>query len=199
MTQLGQSKVYRKQGSTELTIDAGGYLNAASGKVLMPGVLARGYSTLVPYAAKTTATASGLVVTFTTGTQPSLKTFEIASGPIVFTWVSGAGNDNPLLMAPWRVPEDLSTADPLRVYYNAKNTSGATHDCAILVRANGTATANVGTTGPLTTNPVTRYISVASGSVPASGTINVAFRPTSNASGGVSLYSMGISYAKKTS
>lgn len=198
MTQSGQAKVYRKQGATEQVIDAGGYLNIASGKVRFPGNLARGYDSLVPVAAKTTATASGVITNFTTGTQPSIRTAEIASGSLIYGWSTAAGNDNPLYCAPWRVPNDLSTADPIRIHYKMRTSGAATNGVAFIARANA-ATADIGATAVLSSSPAEAYIEIASGSVPATGCINLTIKPNTHATGNVALYSIGVSYGRKTS
>lgn len=215
-TQEPHSKIYKTQGATalvvssgaqiqitsggEINLGAGASANFTSGRVKMPGNLARGYSALVAVAAKTTATASGLITSFTTGTQPSLRTFEQASGALVFRWTSAAGLANPLYYAPWRVPDDLSTAEILKLHYTARASgNAATNQLNFVVRA-GTATADIGTTGPVdySATHAERTISIASGSVPASGLVNVTVFPTA-ASGTVSLFGLGISYGKKTS
>lgn len=199
MTQSGQAKVYRKQGATEMTIDSGGYLNAASGKVKMPPNLARGYANLSPLGYKATATASGIVTAMTSGTTAlvGLVNNGIATGAPAYRW--STNNGARLYFAPWRIPDDLSTADVLKVHYNAENVSGATYDCNVTVHGGGTATANLGTTGALSSTPVERSISIASGSIPASGLLAVAWAPTSGATSAVYLYAAGISYGKKTS
>lgn len=191
------------QGATALQVDAngsivftGGGINLTSGTVTLPGNLARGYIPLVARAAKTTATASGVVTALTTGTQPSLKTFEVTSGALVYAWATA--NVNPLIFEPVRVPDDLSTAGPMRIHYTAENGSAATDDINFQVRV-GTATANIGATAALSTTPVERSISIASGSVPSTGLINVTVFPGTHATGVVSLFAAGISYQKKTS
>ncbi len=215
-TQEPHSPIYKTQGATALVFSSGAELqvtsgaeinlgigataNFTSGVVKMPGNLARGYDSLVARAAKTTATASGVITGFTTGTQPFLRTFEQASGALVYGWTSAAGMGNPLYYEPWRIPNDLSTADPLRLHYTARASgNAATNQLNFAIRA-GTATADLGTTGPVdySATHAERTISVASGSVPASGILNVSVFPTA-ASGTVRLFGLGISYGKKTS
>lgn len=199
MTQSGQAKVYAKQGATEFTIDAGGRLNAASGEIVFPGALARGYDALTAIGAKTTATSSGIsAITGASGTTALVGMVNVGvSGPVGYRWATNNGFR--LYFAPWRVPNDLSTADPLYVIYTGENTSGATRDCNVIIHGGVTATANLGTTGALTSTPIERTITVASGSIPSSGSMTVAWAPTSGATGAVYLYGVGISYAKKTS
>ena len=191
-----QTAVYRDQGGATLHVSTGGMLNLSSGRVTFPGNLARGYIPLVPRGVKTTATASGIVTAWTTAVGPSFKTFEVASGIAVYNWATA--NVNPLIFENVRVPDDLSTAGALNLVYTAESASGATNDITFQIRS-GTATGNLGATGALSTTPVERTISVASGSVPASGLIGVSVFPGTHATGTVSLYAAGLSYAKRTS
>ncbi len=206
MTQEGQSKVYKTQGATGLIVASGGTVNfnggaldLTSGRVSMPANLARGYASLTPIGYKATATASGIVTAMTSGTTAlvGLVNNGIATGAPAYRW--STNNGARLYFAPWRIPNDLSTASPLYVLYNAENVSGATYDCKVTVHGGGTATADLGTTGALSSTPIERSISVASGSIPATGLLAVAWAPTSGATSAVYLYAAGISYAKKTS
>lgn len=217
----GQAKVYFPQGATEMVVASGGRVTLEAGSTLsavgvvnmtptagtinlsaavltLPANLGRGYIPLVARGVKTTATASGIVTAWTTAVQPNLKTFEVASGVPVYTWTSAAGNANPLIFEPVRIPDDFSTGGPLRVVYTGRTSGAATNDINVIIRS-GTATANLGATGALSSTPTERTISVASGSLTASGWIGVTIFPSAHATGSVALYNQGISYQRKTS
>ena len=173
------------------------YVEQGGNAVHLPGALGKGYANLSPLGAKTTATASGLVTDLTTATIPRLGTLGVASGGISYEWASaGAGF---LYFEPWRIPSDLSTADGLSIHYLAECASGATRQCDIKAFAAGGSTANLGTTAALSSTPSERTLTIASGSVPATGWLSIAWGPTSNATGSVYLYGVGLSYTKKTS
>ncbi len=209
----GQTRIYKEQfgpasnarevfaSGARLLIEAGASftmnapMDLSAGQVTMPGNLARGYAPLVARGVKTTATASGIVTAWTTAIVPKLTHVDVTGGPIGYTWATA--NVNQLFFEPWRIPDDLSTAVPMRVHYNAESASGATNDIAI--RIHGNSTVNLGATGALTTTPTERAISVASGSVPTSGVVYVSAFPGTHATGTVTLFSVGISYGKKTS
>ena len=192
----GQTPIHMDQGGSSMHIDASGHLDISSGRVTFPTNLARGYIPLVPAGTKTTATASGIVSLLTSGLAPSMKTFEVTSGVLAIQWATA--NVNPVVFQNVRVPDDLSTAVPLRLLFTAENASAATDDLNWQIRA-GTATANLGATVALSTTPIERTVSVASGSVPSSGFIVVAVFPGTHATGVVSLFTAGLSYGKKTS
>jgi len=184
------------QGGATFHVDASGHLNIASGRVTFPPNLARGYIPLSVAGVKTTATASGIVTAWTTAVQPKLLTHEVTSGVTKYEWATA--NVAPLIYKNLRLPDDMSTAGPLRLVYTAESVSGATNDINWQIRA-GTATANLGATAALSSTPIERTVAVASGSVPASGFIGVTVFPGAHATGAVSLYAAGISYAKRTS
>lgn len=201
----GQTGIFREQhGAKETTMQVdsssvlrgGGIFDFSSGTVRMPGNLGRGYIPLVPAGTKTTATASGIVSLLTSGLAPSMKTFEVTSGVLAIQWATA--NVNPVVFQNVRVPDDLSTAVPLRLLFTAENASAATDDLNWQIRA-GTATANLGATVALSTTPIERTVSVASGSVPSSGFIGVTVFPGTHATGTVSLYTAGLSYGLKSS
>lgn len=211
-TQEPHSKVYKTQGASAIVVSSGGEIqitsggeislgagasaNFTSGTVALPGNLRRGYDTLIVKGAKTTATASGVVTAFTTAVHPKLKTFEVASGALLYEWATG--HVEPLLYEPWRIPDDFSTGDGLYVHFTGESVSGATNDLNIAVRS-GTATADLGTTAALTSTPSEQYIEVGATALPASGLLNVSIFPSAHATGAISLFSAGISYYRSSS
>ena len=165
----GQARIYKEQygnasnqrevfaSGARLLMEAGssftmqGAADLSGGQVTFPTNLARGYIPLVPAGTKTTATASGIVSLLTSGLAPSMKTFEVTSGVLAIQWATA--NVNPVVFQNVRVPDDLSTAVPLRLLFTAENASAATDDLNWQIRA-GTATANLGATVALSTTPI---------------------------------------------
>lgn len=175
------------------------YVEQGGNAVHLPGSLGRGYLALSAIGAKTTATASGIsAITGASGTTALVGMTNVGvSGPVGYRWATNNGFR--LYFAPVRIPDDFATADPVYVHYTGENTSGATRDCKVIVHAGVTATADLGSSGALSSTPQERTITLSTGSIPASGYLSVAWAPTSGASGSVSLYGIGISYGKKTS
>lgn len=231
MTQRGQSRIYTEpqRGSSnrqttmvyasgaQVNVEAGaswqfdGQLNAASGRITLPGVLGRGFLNfdLGGGFAKTTATASGLVSPLATGVQPSLKTFETTDNrwQSRLRWTTAAGATNVFVLPPIRIPNDLSTAGGLKVHLNGERSSAQATDGgsgAVQVRvyanvASTTGNTNIGTTHELTSAPGESTADIASGSVPASGLLTVVLVPNGHSSTPIDLYGGGFSYQKKTS
>jgi len=192
MTQFGQAKVYSKQGSTELTIDAGGYLNAASGKVTMPGVLGKGYIDL-PLAAALEAASADSINALTSGTNPSISRINAGTDPKgQIYWSSNADKVQWDIM----LPHDLSTAGGmiLNLYGEASGTAN-TWGVGIFF---GVGDADAGTTGPLTSTPANCSIAISSANIIANAPMTVLVGPTS-ASGLVRLYGARLVYSKASS
>lgn len=175
------------------------YVLQGGNAVHLPGSLGRGYLALAAIGAKTTATSSGIsAITGASGTTALIGMINSGvSGPVGYRWATNNGFR--LYFAPVRIPDDFATADPVYVHYTAENSSGSTREANVIVHAGVTATANLGTTGALSSTPQERTVTLSTGSIPASGYLSVAWAPTSGATGTVSLYGAGISYGKKTS
>lgn len=212
MAASGQSRIYREHSppgpttgmvfasGSRLLFEAGALLDASAGRVQLPGVLGQGYDSLRIAGVKATATASGITQALTTGTNPRAETFEVASGAVRYSWTTAAGNTNPLLYEPWHVPGDLATAAGLTIRMVASGaTANATNSLTVRAR-NGTATAAIDTTFALAGGAAEITGTIASGSVPATGVLNFTVIPeNAHASGNISLYSLGVSYTKRTS
>lgn len=206
--EFGQSRVYRRQGATEITVasggrvvvEAGGQIDASAGAMTLPGSLGRGYIPLVPIGVKTTATASGIVPITATSVNPKLTNPDITSGYLGWEWSTAAGNINDLYFAPIRVPSDLATAGGLSVHVVASGAAAnATNALNVRMRA-GTATAAILTTHVLAAAPVETTAVIASGSVPATGFMSFSAAPeNAHASGNVRLLAAGLSYQRRTS
>ncbi len=187
-------KVYRKQGATEMTIDAGGYLNAASGKVTLPGTLMQGCINLPLGDAMEVSSADSLNA-LTSGTVPLIGRINAGTDPKGrISWTSNA---DPIQ---WDVmpPPDMSTVDGLTLGLYGEISSGAVNGWVADVRF-GVGDANAGATaGPITSSPSLMTIAVASGNVIANTPFAVILSLAS-ATGTVSLYGARVVYTKKTS
>ncbi len=188
------SGVYSKQGATEYTVDAGGYLNAASGKVQLPGVLGKGYIDLPLQRAMEVSSADSLNA-LTSGTAPYIARINAGTDPKArIAWTSNA---DPVQ---WDVmlPGDLSTAGGMVLGLYGEISSGAVNGWVADVRF-GVGDADAGSTkGPITSAPALYSIPIASGDVIANAPMSVAVG-LATASGTVSLYGARLEYTKKTS
>src|SRR5512146_1645649 len=139
MTQSGQAKVYVEQGATEQVIDAGGYLNAASGKVTLPGVLMKGYINLALGDAMEVSSADSLNA-MTSGTVPLIGRINAGTDPKGrLQWTSNADSVQWDLM----LPGDLSTAGGMTLDIYGEIASGAVNGWVADVRF-GVGDANAG-------------------------------------------------------
>lgn len=226
--EFGQSRVYRRQGATDLTVASGGritieqgglldasgqiniganatmtmnaLLNASLGAIALPGALRRGYIPLVPVGVKTTATASGIVPITATSVNPKLTNPDITSGYLGWEWSTAAGNANPLYFAPVRIPDDFDTASGFSIHVVASGAvANATNALNMSLRV-GTATAALLSTAVLGAAPVEVTMAVATGALAATGFMSLSAYPeNAHASGNVRLLSAGLSYRRRTS
>jgi hypothetical protein len=209
--------VYRKQGATEMVIDTGGTLNAASGKVNLPPNLKRGFVPLNLFGARALASgetynsfqvsATGAALPtgsvgglLAAGTVPFLGAFSTAAKAAVVQWASGSVQA--IAFPPIPVPPDFSSAGGLSIHAIAERTSDNASDNVLDFRfwANTNAS-NKGTTGAtMTTTPAEYSAAVSSAEAGAHpGSWNVHIVPGTHTNNAVRLFNAWIEYTRVTS
>lgn len=216
--EFGQSRVYRRQGATEITVasggrvvveaggridvsgqivmQAGGVFDASAGAITLPGVLREGVIDLRLGDAWEVSSADSLNP-LTSGTNPSIGRVNAGTDPKGrIAWTSAAGGADKIQ---WDVhlPTDLSTAFPLRLQLYGEVASGAVNgwDADVFF---GVGDADAGSTVALTSSPANSTISIASGDIIANTPVAIAVGPVS-ATGTVTLYGARLVYTKRTS
>lgn len=217
MTQTGQSKVYRTQGSTGLVIGEGGSLNAASGKVTLPGSLAKGYIDLSPYilgarqmasaenlisgTSAETAFWGGMLVKGATAGTPALDLTASGDQSAYLNWASAIVVA--IKLAPIMMPGDMSTAGGLTVgLFGESVGTGTASDAksALDIRCwMDIGDTEMGSTHPdFTSTPSLKTIALTSGNV-STGILNITLVPEAHAGRAIRLYGGRVDYTKKTS
>jgi hypothetical protein len=206
MTQSGQAKVYVKQGATEQVIDAGGYFNAASGAVLMPGSLAKGYIDLGPYIFQARKMASGETLTTASGSviDPDVGSVALTSTgdqSLYVGWASAAVNG--IKLPPIAMPGDMSTAGGVTIGLYGETVGSAsaadTKDALDIRCWMDVGDTEMGSTHPdFTSTPALRTITLTSANV-STGILNITLVPEAHAARAIRLYGGRIGYTKKTS
>lgn len=175
-----QPKVYRKHGATELTIDAGGRLNAASGSVVFPTNLQRGFIPLLLTDARALSSAEntlGIVVSATAAatvalpsaggllhafSTPRLEMISTVSNQnMVLNWTSGV-----VTQINWTLPAppDYDGATGISMHIVAEKASGGATDNKFDMRAWGIGTTDLGSTqsATLTSTPTEYSVDISS-------------------------------------
>lgn len=207
--------VYRKQGATELTIDSGGLLNAASGKINLPPNLRRGFIPLDLLSARILssgeaffnfqvsatmvepASGGGLL---TAGSIPNLAMFTTAAQAAFINWASGQAQA--VRFSPVPIPPDWDSATAFTIHAMAERTSDNASNNVIDMRLwNSTNATEMGTTGAtLTTTPGEISVSVGSTAGAAHpGFLNISFVPGTHTNNAVRVFGAWVEYNRLTS
>lgn len=223
-TYEGQARIYRKQGATgfvvasggEITVEAGGEINASAGMLTLPPNLKRGFLSLDILSARSLASGENYITANVTvtgtnlgasiggilhaGSVPTLTVNSTDARGAVLTWASG---QTPVIaFPPVPIPPDFSSAGGLTYHALAERTSDNASNNVLDFRvwAGQTAT-NVGTTGTtMTTTPAEYSITVASGSVGAHpGVWNFHLVPGTHTNNAVRVFAAWVEYDKRTS
>jgi len=224
-TQAGQAKVYMKQGATGLEVasggtialQAGGHINAASGKFTQPPSLAKGYIDLGPYLMQARELASaetmlagtsaetaywgGILIGGSTGTTPGLALTSSGDQSLYLNWASA--NVDAIKLPPIAMPGDMSTAGGIAVGLLGENVGSASAaDAAMAFDVRcwmDIGDTEMGATHPnFTTTPSYKSVALASGDV-STGVLNITLNPQAHANRAIRLYGGRIDYTKKTS
>jgi len=212
-----QTAVYRKQGATELVIDNGGYLNAASGSISLPTNLRRGFYNFDLHSARALSSAEnylGASVSATGGnlgnaiggllnanSTPSLTNLSTAGRMAVLTWASG--NNTEIALGQLGVPPDLNTATGITIHALAERASDNASDNTLDFRFwSGTGTTEMGTTGATLTTAFTE-ISISVGATAIAGghpgVWNFGLAPTAHNNNAVRVAAAWVEWDRRTS
>lgn len=211
-----QAKVGRKQGATEIFIDAGGRLNAASGSVVLPPSLKRGYIPLDIFSGRILSSgenyfsfnvsATGNVVPASgggmlhAGSVPSLTMNSSVNKAAVLTWASG--QVQVVAFPPIPIPMDFSSAGGLTLHAIAERASDNASDNVLDFRFwNGSNASNKGTTGSTLTSTPAEYSAAVSSAEAGGhpGYWNIHLVPGTHTNNAVRVFSAWAEYDKATS
>ena len=221
--EFGQSRVYRRQGATELTVASGGLVklepggeidgNTATGTfIFAPGEiessdlsanLRLGYIDLPIHSARLNSTIEGQSVVPASGTVPNLLKVSTAVAKMNAALSWPAGNSGASAAVVWQVavPPDFNSDTGFSIrFWGDKSSGNEDVDPVIGLRLGGTATADQG--GSATTNFTTAQAeqvrNIASGIVSYPNTMTISFHTEVQASAVVRLYGGHVRYQRKT-
>lgn len=196
------------------TIRGDGTFNFASGRVTMPGSLARGYINLgahlfgarVAASGETVASGSSAPTAFWGGLlmpdgTPALKFLSTADPILMLSYASGI--TTPIALPPISMPQDMSTAGGFTIeIYGETVGTGSASDAADAFKINaryGVGDVEMGSTHPnFSSTPSWQGITLASGNL-TTDMLNIILTPQAHAARGWQVYGMRASYAKLTS
>jgi hypothetical protein len=209
-----QAKVYRTQGATAFVVDAGGTLNAASGKITLPGNLRRGYWPLDLFSARALSSAEnflGASVSATGGnlgnaiggllnvnSTPTLTMEGTASNQTaVLTWASGVVTQ--INFSPIGTPPDFNSATAVTFHALAERASDNASNNTIDFRAWSPGTTDLGTTGATLTSAFTEISAAISGLDGHPGVWNFGLAPGTHTNNAVRLRAAWIEWDRASS
>lgn len=208
------AKVYRKQGATEMVVDAGGLLNISSGAVSLPTNLAKGFHVFDLLAARELSSGENFMDSSADSTgaaniaqggllhaggEPALGMFSSGAHAHRIRWASGQADA--VRLPTFVKPPDFDSSTPVTIHLLAESGS-VSGDAGIDIRVwNDLNTTECGTTCASFTSAMAEYsISVGASHLSAHpGFLNVTLVPGAHQNDAVDVYAAWLEYGRKTS